>query len=152
MKVKHNKQAFTLIEMIIVLALVSVLLLIGFFPVKTMIASYQEQQFWRTFNQAWTKTAITAERKGCVAEVAFHSKEIEFSDYAENTRGQKRHSQIITLPPSLQVLTKFAYADFYKNGGTKFMKVVFYSKLHQVKYTLIPQVGYGGRYRLEVTR
>lgn len=55
MKVKYNKQAFTLIEMIIVLALVSVLLLIGFFPVKTMIASYQEQQFWRTFNQAWSK-------------------------------------------------------------------------------------------------
>ena len=147
---KASKPAFTLMEVMIVLGLVSLLLVIVFFPAQCLKDSYQEQQFWRIFNQAWTKTALTSERKGCVAEVAFRKKYIDFVNYDEDIHGEKRTVQRLELPKSLEILSGFAYADFYKNGGTKFERVVFYSHITKKKYIMIPQVGFGGRYRLEI--
>jgi len=137
-------------EVVIVLGLVSLLLVVGFFPAQRLKDSYQEKQFWRIFNQAWTKTALTSERKGAVAEVAFRKKYIDFINYEEDVHGEKRTVRRLELPGSLEILSGFAYADFYKNGGTRFDRVVFYSHVTKKKYIMIPQVGFGGRYRLEV--
>ncbi|MFT8393640.1 MAG: type II secretion system protein [Liquorilactobacillus ghanensis] len=63
-KLKSKIDAFTLVEMLIVLALLGMILLITIKPAANMVQRYQEKIFWQNLQHAWNKELSTlAQRK-----------------------------------------------------------------------------------------
>lgn len=137
-KLKSKIDAFTLVEMLIVLALLGMSLLITIKPAANMVQRYQEKIFWQNLQHAWNKELSTLAQRKENGKVLFNDQKIIF--YENN-----QEKTIIDIPSTLELYRGYRLhinQTGQMNGGT----IVFNSKDHQRQYYLVIQLGWGKYY------
>lgn len=147
--INKKNDAFTLIEVIIVLGITAAIFLLGFSITKNTKQRLDERQFWKTFDQAWSQVATESEQMKTNAQIEFYSTKINFIYYSSTTKGYKRNTKIIKIPTTFKLTSNWATVYFFENGGAKMQSVSYYSSVTKKQYVFIPQIGYGRRYRIE---
>lgn len=140
-----KSRGFTLVETLLVLALVTLIISFSFPSLYRSRQNVAEREFWSGLRQQWQAAQVRAKTKQLATAVTYDSDEhqIEFS-WIEGSELIKRR---LTVPDTLLV-RKFENFRMHENGYTKPRTEEFYSSLHHRTYYMRIQLAWGG-YRIE---
>ncbi|WP_244054620.1 prepilin-type N-terminal cleavage/methylation domain-containing protein [Ligilactobacillus pabuli] len=145
-KKKAHTAGFSLVEVIVVLALVVALCGLQLFPAAFSRQKLAEVLFWRNFRQNWTSLVIETRVRHDAGLVQFLGDSLYF---CSASNAQKK--QALAVPKTLHLTGGKLDENLYQNGGTQPQRITFYSDLDHQNYAVIFQLGYGGQYRIEKT-
>lgn len=141
--VRLINKAFSLVETMVVLLIVSLLMLLSWIPQTDFFKRYQEEQFWQTFRQNWTYTITRSRESSSDARVAFYGKYVLFK--VNLTEKQIR----LNYPTTLSLLGGQKNEDISGSGATQAQSVRLHSSLDNTNYDIKFQLGYGGQYHVQ---
>lgn len=143
------RAAFTLLETVIVLAIVAFLMLMTLPSAEHSKQKIAERQFWSDLRTQWQAAQTRAKVKHQITfiEPQDESKIIDFYWVDEN--GDATVSQAyVKLPPTL-VLDSFPDTRMNENGFVNPATARFHSTLDNKKYEMRIQLGWGGFHIVE---
>lgn len=140
-----KKQAFTLLEVLIVLILTALIVSFSFPNLTRSRQVIAEHEFWDDFRQAWQAAQVRSKTKHVETTVTFdpESYRIEFC-WREQ---QQLVSDRLDVPETLLV-KKFDSFKMHENGYTKPRTEEFQSSINGRVYLMRIQLAWGG-YRIE---
>ncbi|MFT9268670.1 MAG: prepilin-type N-terminal cleavage/methylation domain-containing protein [Liquorilactobacillus nagelii] len=141
-KFKFKNRGFTLIEMLVVLALMGVLLIISIRPANKTTDNYQEKIFWQELQHAWNNQITTVTQQKSTGKVEFNQGKVIF--YVNSYK-----NMVIKIPATLEIYRGYRFhinSTGQTNGGT----VVFNSTDRQRRFYLVVQLGWGKYYVKQV--
>ncbi|MEE5987479.1 hypothetical protein L1O48_01975 [Ligilactobacillus equi] len=138
--------AFTLIESVLVLVISTIVLTLGVIWGPACLQAVQERNFWITFDRQWRMVMIEANRYD-------EQVKIDFSHISNHSRvifTFEKSNKVTKLdyPPQLQN-ARNVEAVYRKGGGLKMQKVMIKNMRTKQVYTLVPQIGVGGKYVIQ---
>ncbi|MGM9891960.1 type II secretion system protein [Limosilactobacillus sp.] len=131
-----RRAAFTMIEMVIVLGLVTLVVCLTGPQMKRSQQCVAEQEFWHSFRQEWhcAQTQAQLSRQSTIITYEVDENAIVFKNH------QYRH--LVTLPNSLQV-RKFRPLEMRADGYLEPGSRRFYSRAQHCWYRLVIQMARG---------
>ena len=140
-----KKEAFTMLETIIVLILSVVIITFSFPNLMRSRQVVAEHEFWNDFRQSWQAAQVRSKTKHIETMVTFDpvSYQIEF-DWRDQ---QKLVKGKLDIPETILV-RKFDDFKMHENGYTKPRTQYFQSSINWRRYLMRIQLAWGG-YRIE---
>ncbi|MDV7695155.1 hypothetical protein A7K95_10090 [Pediococcus parvulus] len=134
------KNGFTLVETLVVLTIVTILLSIGHFTLKRVMAQQQEKQFWAKFDDDWKKYEQFANFEGVVTYISFDKtrRKVKFTPL----KAFEKENSEIELPKTLSLFTN-QEVKIGSNGYVKPQTIGFQSEANKCTYRLRIQLGWG---------
>ena len=145
--IRHQQKAtsaFTLIEAIVTLFLISLICLFQFVPSDYSKDKMSEEQFWQNFRQNWNNLSIKTREKKKPGLVIFWDDSVEFV-CGNDQQGKKT----IPLPSSLHKNGGKKEERLYVDGGTQPQKISLFSDLDEHTYDIFFELGFGRQYRVQ---
>lgn len=140
-----KKEAFTMLETIIVLILTVIIITFSFPNLMRSRQVAAEHEFWNNFRQSWQAAQVRSKTKHTETMVTFDpvNYQIEF-DWREQRKLVKDKLDI----PETILVKKFADFKMHENGYTKPRTQEFQSSINGRTYLMRIQLAWGG-YRIE---
>lgn len=129
-------KAFTMLEMVIALALVTVILLFTGPLVSHSHEQVVEQQFWQSFRQQWhlAQTRAQLKRQPTTITYSADTNAVVFTSWQNRTT--------IALPATMRV-ERFSPIEMQAGGYVKPATQRFYSRSGRCRYRLVIQMARG---------
>lgn len=136
-------RAFSLVEMLVVLAITAALILLGFPPARQTWQSTQERIFWHRFDTEWDRTVqyMTANKS---ARLCFYRDEVVFM------RGERNSWGHLPYPHCLRPRTHYEI-KLTATGNVMPQSVYLDARQPGPGYRVAFQLGVGGRYAIYQT-
>ncbi|KRL03979.1 hypothetical protein [Liquorilactobacillus oeni] len=133
-----RKEAFTLIEAILVLSLSSILLLLFLRSSGNTAEKLEEKIFWQQLKQAWVREMAVVPRHNVRGTVEFKAHEIVF-------REGNVINTVIKLPATMEI-PAYRIIRVYNTGSVTADTIVVKSALSPITYKIVVQFGWGKYY------
>lgn len=139
-----RQSAFTLLESVIVLGLVSVMVAFGAINLRESTENNRERYFWQQMKENWQEAQVRSENNNTQTTIDKYPDGIRFH-WMDLKKGPQ--DNYIKIPTTLSVKS-FPTVIVRPNGYAKANSEIFYSKKHNKTYFMRVQLGWGG-YDLE---
>ncbi|KRM95581.1 hypothetical protein FC19_GL001717 [Liquorilactobacillus aquaticus DSM 21051] len=132
----RNKQsAFSLAEILVVLALSAFTLLLTVSPLENSINGLQEKIFWQSFKQTWTNEIISSSKFKKVHTIAFKNNKIVFSE--------KNNRKVMVRLPKTMSIRRYESISVNDTGSISGRTIIVDSTLQDKPYYIMIQLGWG---------
>ncbi|WP_268869596.1 prepilin-type N-terminal cleavage/methylation domain-containing protein [Liquorilactobacillus vini] len=138
LRLRFRNDAFTLIEMLVVLTLITSLLLFTIKPASNLTTVYQEKNFWNKLKYTWNQEFTLISQRKEWGNIKFEKDKITFYE-------QNRILATIKLPKTLYVFS-FKQISISETGQVKGTTVLINSTDEKHHYKIVVQVGWGKYY------
>ncbi|KRL02718.1 hypothetical protein [Liquorilactobacillus capillatus] len=127
--------AFSLIEMVVVLALSTFVLLLTIKPLDNSISNLQEKIFWQSFKQTWTREIISSAKFNKVYTIEFKHDRVIFNE-------RNNIKVIVKLPRTLSI-RRYELIKVNDTGSISGRTIIVDSSLQGKPYYILVQLGWG---------
>ncbi|WP_412990048.1 competence type IV pilus minor pilin ComGD [Pediococcus siamensis] len=134
------KSGFTLLESLIVLAMVGLLLTSGNLVLKNALSYQREKEFWENFDTEWKKYEQFANFENTVTYISFNKTQEKIS--FNPLKASNKANYVLKLPPTLHLLSS-QEVKIGNNGYVKPQSIGFHSDRDQHTYRITIQLGWG---------
>lgn len=131
------KAGFTVLETIIVLAIVAIIVTFSVPEISRSRAYHEEQFFWSELRQNWRAAQLRARHERQVTKIEYE----QTSNQIVFMAGQKQ--DVVHLPGTLKVI-RFDQFQMHENGYVKPQTQEFKSSLTGCRYLMRIQLAWGG--------
>ncbi|MDF4006733.1 prepilin-type N-terminal cleavage/methylation domain-containing protein [Limosilactobacillus fermentum] len=141
-----QRRAFTMVEVVIVLAISALVIVTTTIPYQKRNAELSEEQFWRDVKQRWQEAQTRARVEGKATFIYLTSRSKREIRFEYHTDSGKKVTEEVLLPKQLHVASNEDMVKIYKNGYVSPRTWSFVSKATMTNYDMKIQMGWGGYY------
>jgi len=140
----NKRNGFTLIETLIVLALVALMFTFGTMKLNSFREASDEKHFWMQLERAWQQSQARAQNSGKPTAIKLSANKEQLLFHARDRNGNDDDNDI-QIPKTIEVRA-FKAITMHQNGYVKPQTAKFYSRRTNKMYLMKIQLAYGGYY------
>ncbi|MGO2299047.1 competence type IV pilus minor pilin ComGD [Paucilactobacillus nenjiangensis] len=139
-----KQNGFTMIETVIVLALIALMFVFGTMKLGDLKAASDERRFWTQLERSWQQSQSRAQNHGKPTTIRQSKNQTEILFRSHNRRNDDDNRDVKV--PKTIIIKKFDEITMLQNGYVKATTEKFYSTRTHKEYSMKVQLAWGGYY------